>query len=217
MLTHTHGQEGHSNHHSVKEDRGNDCNRSAVNHQRDVEATNNSLDRLVAQDRGPLTPRFRALIAEAIEVAETETRAEFGVGLAARMILDYGKTQPPLYSLERLEMIGTYDAFKRDAFKRRWPCSFVRLKGTLWQPRNGFGEPTGAPWQFKQYDALLIPHTWTYAGETVCALYDDRGPGDGYWHRLARVIDATTHPARCIRELLGGWLPPSSIGLRAAA
>jgi hypothetical protein len=203
MLTTDMAPEGRT----AKNDRGNDCNRSAaIKSERDANGTN-SAPVAPVQDRGLLTPRFRVLIDEAIDQVNAQSRAEFGLSFTAHILLEFAKSQPRLYGLTNLSACGPayWD------FKRRWPKTFRRLKGpphTLWQVYNGFGEPLGKPWQFSEYDALCVDRAWCYASDNVCVLYDTRGPGDGYWLRLAHAVDATTHPARCVRELLGDWLPP---------
>jgi hypothetical protein len=137
-------------------------------------------------------------------LADAESRARFGLGLAARTLLEFAKTQPRPYSINNLSACGP-DYWE---FKRRWPRMFVRIEKCLWQAYNGDDEPILPPWQFREFDALCIDGAWRYASDNVCVLYDTRGPGDRYWLCLARVIDATTHPARRVRELLGDWLPP---------
>ncbi|SRR5258708_37126611 len=155
--------------------------------------------RLVTDVReAPLTPRIRAIIDEAIKLADAESRAESGQSLATRALLQFVEQERiQVYSLHFPETIRP--------FRRRWPHCFRRVKGAphLWQPYNGYGEPIGPPWQFKTLDLLLLPAgTWQYAGEDVCYLYDDRGTDKSYWQRLGRVIDETGDPTRTVRSLL---------------
>jgi hypothetical protein len=158
----------------------------------------------------PLGTFFAIADAEAAEGADAGNDCEATREACPihQALLEYAEREGmQVYSYHHPETLGP-----TAPFRRQFPRSFRRVHGVYWQPYDGWGKPLGGPWHFKQYDdLLLLPlDTWRYADDDTCFLYDDRGADVGYWCQLARVIEATTNPLWCRRQLIWPDGPPST-------
>jgi hypothetical protein len=177
--------------------------KAIVEHEPDDERAVDAVADIILND--PLGTFSAIADAEAAEDADArkdcEATREVPAGTCPthQALLEYAKRECiQVYSHHYPETLGP-----TAPFRCHFPRSFRRVHGTYWQPYDGQGKPLGGPWHFRQYDLLLLPaDTWQYADDTTCFLYDGRGTDTRYWRRLARVIEATTNPMWCLRQLI---------------